>query len=111
MCWSRPGSTVPVCFNLTVTSFHTQPIQANRRSTLVFCVNIEHVKALTQTFRKHGVDARYLFSETPPAQRYELVNDFKQHRFPVLVNCGTLVANLGCRKHSERGISCLDRRS
>ncbi|KAF9535421.1 P-loop containing nucleoside triphosphate hydrolase protein [Crepidotus variabilis] len=74
---------------------------SNRRSTLVFCVNIDHVKALTQTFRKYGIDARYIFSETPPVQRQALVADFKTGLFPVLVNCAILtegadIPNIDC---------------
>jgi len=54
----------------------------------VFCVNVAHVKELTQTFRKYGIDARYLFAETPPAARKALLEDFKAGVFPVLINCG-----------------------
>lgn len=54
----------------------------------MFCVNVAHVKELTQTFRKYGIDARYLFAETPPAARKALLEDFKAGVFPVLINCG-----------------------
>ncbi|KAF8168154.1 P-loop containing nucleoside triphosphate hydrolase protein [Crassisporium funariophilum] len=74
---------------------------STRKSTLVFCVNIAHVHALTQTFRRHGVDARYLFSETPVAERKALVESFKAGQFPVLVNCAILtegadIPNIDC---------------
>jgi hypothetical protein len=64
-------------------------LSAKRKSTLVFCVNISHVMALTSTFRGYGIDARYLYSETPMAERKALVASFKAGEFPVLVNCGT----------------------
>jgi len=54
----------------------------------VFCVNIDHVKTLTQVFRKYGIDARYIFAETPHVQRKVLVDGFRNGEFPVLVNCG-----------------------
>lgn len=59
-----------------------------RRSTLIFAVNIQHVKDLTQTFREAGVDARYLHGGTPLAERRQLLQDFRSSNFPVLVNCG-----------------------
>lgn len=62
---------------------------ATRKSTLVFCVNVDHTRELTQMFRRYGIDARYIFSETPPAERKELVDAFKAGQFPVLINCGT----------------------
>ncbi|CCF37306.1 hypothetical protein CH063_08675 [Colletotrichum higginsianum] len=55
---------------------------SDRKSTLVFCVDLAHVAGLTQTFRKHGYDAR-------------------KGEFPVLVNCGvftegTDIPNIDC---------------
>jgi len=38
--------------------------QSERRSTLVFCVDLEHVRDMTNTFRHHGVDARFITSKT-----------------------------------------------
>jgi ATP-dependent helicase IRC3 len=61
---------------------------AERKSTLVFCVNIAHVKDLTQTFRGYGVDARYITAATAKADRQELIQAFKDGEFPVLINCG-----------------------
>ena len=59
-----------------------------RKSTLVFCVNIQHVKDLTQTYRGYGVDARYITASTAKNERQDLVESFKNGEFPVLVNCG-----------------------
>jgi ATP-dependent helicase IRC3 len=61
-----------------------------RKSTLIFCVNVAHVQALTQTFRSYGVDARYVYSKTPVAERKALISLFKAGQFPVLLNCGQL---------------------
>ncbi|KIY45830.1 P-loop containing nucleoside triphosphate hydrolase protein [Fistulina hepatica ATCC 64428] len=74
---------------------------ADRKSTLVFCVNIAHVKALTNEFRKFGVDARYVYAKTPAPERKALVSAFKQEKFPVLINCailteGTDIPNIDC---------------
>ncbi len=61
-----------------------------RRSTLVFAVNIEHVQDLTHTFRNAGVDARYLHGGTPMVERRQLLEDFRNGLYPVLVNCAIL---------------------
>ena len=60
----------------------------DRKSTLVFCVNLAHVRDLTNMFRGFGVDARYLHAGTPVNERKELVSAFKRGEYPVLVNCG-----------------------
>ncbi|CAI4210553.1 unnamed protein product [Parascedosporium putredinis] len=57
----------------------------DRKSTLVFCVDLAHVASLTQKFRQHGLDA----------------HGFKARKFPVLVNCGvftegTDIPNVDC---------------
>lgn len=59
-----------------------------RQSTLVFCVNIAHVRALTKAFQDFGVDARFLHSGTPAAERHALITAFKAGEYPVLINCG-----------------------
>ncbi|KAF8922613.1 P-loop containing nucleoside triphosphate hydrolase protein [Mucidula mucida] len=72
-----------------------------RRSTLVFCVNIAHVEALTDMFRQAGIDARYLYSKTPALERRAIVTAFRAGQFPVLVNCAILtegadIPNIDC---------------
>jgi ATP-dependent helicase IRC3 len=72
-----------------------------RRSTLVFCVDVRHIVDLTATFRRHGVDARYVTGETPAKLRSETLEAFKSFQFPVLLNCGvftegTDVPNIDC---------------
>lgn len=72
-----------------------------RKSTLVFAVNVAHVRALTKTFQSAGIDARYLFSGTPTAERVAFIDAFKAGEFPVLLNCallteGTDIPNIDC---------------
>ncbi|TRM60209.1 P-loop containing nucleoside triphosphate hydrolase protein [Schizophyllum amplum] len=74
---------------------------AQRKSTLVFCVSIAHVESLTQTFRSYGIDARYVYSGTPAAERRALIAAFKAGEFPVLINCAILtegadIPNIDC---------------
>ena len=74
---------------------------AGRKSTLVFCVDLNHVAALTQRFRHYGVDARFVTGDTPTRDRAERLDGFKQGKFPVLINCGvftegTDIPNIDC---------------
>ncbi|KAM0416085.1 hypothetical protein ACHAPD_005000 [Fusarium lateritium] len=72
-----------------------------RNSTLVFCVDVAHVVELTDRFRQHGFDARYVTGETPKVQRAKTLDSFRKGEFPVLVNCGvftegTDIPNIDC---------------
>ncbi|KAL6309906.1 P-loop containing nucleoside triphosphate hydrolase protein [Sparassis latifolia] len=74
---------------------------AERKSTLVFCVNLAHVRHLTSAFRAAGIDARYVYSGTPAEERKALIASFKDGKFPVLVNCAILtegadIPNIDC---------------
>jgi ATP-dependent helicase IRC3 len=74
---------------------------SDRKSTLVFCVDLNHVRTLTATFRKHGVDARYITGSTKKKERGERLDAFKKREFPVLINCsvfteGTDMPNIDC---------------
>lgn len=73
----------------------------DRKSTLVFCVDIEHTQQLTATFREHGIDARYITSNTHKNVRVEQIEAFKNQEFSVLLNCGlftegTDIPNIDC---------------
>ncbi|SPO05977.1 related to 51.5 kDa protein [Cephalotrichum gorgonifer] len=61
---------------------------ADRRSTLVFCVDLAHVDSLTRKFRQHGIDARSITGDTPNLERSRRLDEFRRGEFPVLVNCG-----------------------
>ncbi|OJJ47038.1 hypothetical protein ASPZODRAFT_151615 [Penicilliopsis zonata CBS 506.65] len=72
-----------------------------RKSTLVFCVDIAHVRGLTDTFRAHGIDARFITATTPKETRAEELRAFKEGEYPVLLNCGlftegTDIPNIDC---------------
>lgn len=74
---------------------------SDRKSTIVFAVNVAHVRELTQTFQSAGVDARYLYAGTPIPERNALIDGFKAGAFPVLINCallteGTDIPNIDC---------------
>lgn len=73
----------------------------DRKSTLVFCVDIAHVKSLTYAFRRRGIDARYVTGATKKKDRGERLEQFRNGEFPVLLNCGvftegTDIPNIDC---------------
>ncbi|PLW22655.1 hypothetical protein PCASD_11883 [Puccinia coronata f. sp. avenae] len=74
---------------------------ASRKSTLIFTINILHMYRLANKFREAGIDARVIFSGTPPLERKVLLDEFRSSKFPVLVNCAVLtegadVPNVDC---------------
>ncbi len=74
---------------------------AERKSTLVFCVDLAHVSDLTATFRRHGVDARFVTGDTAKRIRSERLDAFRNGEYPVLINCGvftegTDIPNIDC---------------
>lgn len=74
---------------------------ASRKSTLVFCVDLAHVSDLTATFRKYGIEAKFITGDTPKQIRGERLDAFKNRDYPVLLNCGvftegTDIPNIDC---------------
>lgn len=74
---------------------------AGRKSTLVFCVDLNHVTGLTAKFRQYGLDARFVTGDTHKLERGEILDAFKRGEFPVLLNCGvftegTDIPNIDC---------------
>jgi len=75
--------------------------QNRRRSTIVFAVSIAHADGITEMFRSHGVDARLITSKTSPDDRKARLHDFKEGKYPVLVNKGIFtegsdIPNIDC---------------
>jgi ATP-dependent helicase IRC3 len=73
----------------------------DRQSTLVFCVDLEHVANLTAKFREYGVAAEFVTSDTSARVRAARVDAFRNGKFPVLLNCGiftegTDIPNIDC---------------
>ncbi|KAF9956982.1 hypothetical protein BGZ72_002305 [Mortierella alpina] len=78
----------PVRNDIVVRSYMTYC--KDRKSTVVFAVDIAHAEELTNVFRRHGFDARVLSSKTNDVERAQLLADFRARKFPVIVNCGIL---------------------
>ena len=74
---------------------------ADRKSTLVFCVDLSHVSDLAAAFRRQGILAKSITGSTPKRVRSERLDAFKDRQFPVLLNCGvftegTDIPNIDC---------------
>ncbi|OQN95311.1 hypothetical protein B0A48_18468 [Cryoendolithus antarcticus] len=63
----------------------------DRKATLVFCVNIEHAKSLTEAFRAEGVDARCITSATNVKERSGQLAALRRGEYQVLLNVGVFV--------------------
>ncbi|KAL9622740.1 MAG: hypothetical protein Q9160_002858 [Pyrenula sp. 1 TL-2023] len=87
------------CLDVTVKTWMNEA--AGRKSTLVFCVDIDHVNALEAEFRGSGIDAQSISSQTAALTRRQRLDDFKNQKYPILINCGvftegTDIPNIDC---------------
>ena len=85
--------------NFIVQSYFDHAI--DRKSTLVFAVDIEHVTTLVSLFKSRKIDAKGISSKTDLDVRKQIISDFRQQLFPVLINCailteGTDIPNIDC---------------
>lgn len=60
---------------------------AHKKQTIIFTVNIAHSEHVAEQFRKAGYNAVAVSSKTNPAERTKVVNDFRNGRVTILVNC------------------------
>ena len=62
--------------------------ECNLKSTLLFGVDIAHVKALHELFSRNNIKSGYVVSGTADDHRDAIINDFKNKKIEVLLNCG-----------------------
>lgn len=56
---------------------------------------------MANVFRSYGIDARIVTWKTSKSERYQLIEDFRKQKYPVLINCGILtegtdIPNIDC---------------
>ena len=67
---------------------------------LIFCCSSEQTIGITKEFCAHGIDARYCLSgdfdedEEYSGERKQIVDDFRDGKFPVLVNFGLFTTGI-----------------
>lgn len=58
--------------------------------TICYCVSVEHARATARAFSEAGIPAEYLSAATPPKQRREIMDGFRNGSFLVLCNVGII---------------------
>lgn len=76
--------------DIIIKSWEKYAASDNRKSTLVFAVDMEHTLSLCNAFRVRNVEARFITSKSSPVERQEALQAFRNGDCPVLVNCGIL---------------------
>lgn len=56
------------------------------KSTLIFCVGVEHCFDVCALFQNNGINAQYVTGETSKVERAAIIEDFKLGQIPVLCN-------------------------
>lgn len=74
---------------------------SERKSTLVFCVDLQHIADLSAVFRKNDIEVHSVTGSTPNQVRSKRLDAFKNGDYPVLLNCGvftegTDIPNIDC---------------
>ena len=60
----------------------------NRKSTILFCIDIEHATHVSQELRKYNIDAPVVSAKTKSKERDRVVKEFKAGRISALCNIG-----------------------
>ena len=76
-------------------------IEHGLKSTLLFAVDVEHVKQLCDLFTRNNIKAKYVIGKTKDSNRDIIVNEFKNGELEILINCGiftegTDIPNIDC---------------
>ena len=56
------------------------------KSTLIFCVGVDHCYDVCALFQTNGINAQYVTGETSKVERAAIIEDFKRGLIPVLCN-------------------------
>jgi superfamily II DNA or RNA helicase len=74
---------------------------ANDMQTVVYCCSIAHSQKTAEIFNNAGISAMHFDGKTSKAERKRIVDDFKDGKFKVLVNCDLIsmgfdMPDIGC---------------
>ncbi|CAO0791960.1 unnamed protein product [Mucor circinelloides] len=73
-----------------VSSWMKYAHEKGRKATLVFAVDINHTIELCNAFIDAGINARFITSKSNAIERLQVLEEFRQGKIPVLVNCAIL---------------------
>ena len=66
-------------------------VERNRKSTLVFAINVAHVYGLARAFERVAkITPKIITGKTDSFERSQILSDFAAGRIPVIINCGVL---------------------
>ena len=83
-----------------IASWQQFALKKKRKSTLVFARNIEKTQELCEDFIDAGINARFITSKTDTTSRAKILDDFKNGKISVLVNCGKHLKQLWFDMHN-----------
>lgn len=67
------------------------------RKVLVFCVSVSQSELLAEIFDRHRPNcARFISGDTPPEERRQVLRDYAEGRFQILVNCMVATEGFDC---------------
>lgn len=86
-CLGRYVNT-PQVNELVLRTYLKYKQQLNIKSLLFFCVNVDHLRKLSDLLRLNGINCQYVTGSTKKSERKLLVEEFKNGEIDVLMNCG-----------------------
>ncbi|TVY12131.1 DEAD/DEAH box helicase [Candidatus Phytoplasma pini] len=72
------------------------------RPTIIFCVNVNHVKTLESFFKKENIEVVSVIYKDTHSEKLKKLNDFKKGIYKVLINC-----NICIEGYDNPFISCI----
>jgi superfamily II DNA or RNA helicase len=75
---------------------------APQEKALCFAVNVAHAHSLATCFKESGIPTEFLSGTTPKRERAKIIEEFKNDKIKVLVNCQVLTEGF-----DEPSITCL----
>ncbi|CEP12934.1 hypothetical protein [Parasitella parasitica] len=73
-----------------VSTWKKYALEKGRKATLVFAVDINHTLEMCNTFIDAGINAKCITSKSNVIERVQILDEFRQGKIPVLVNCAIL---------------------
>lgn len=67
---------------------------ASGKKTIAYCVSIAHSQRVAEIFNEAGIKAVHFDSNTPKAERKQIMQDFRDGKIQVLCNCMLIVEGI-----------------
>lgn len=90
------GQLAEAASNVTGDVVPTWKQYAQGKKTIIFCVSVDHSKAVVAEFTKNGIAAEHLDGTTPDDDRRDAVARFESGQTTVLSNCALFSEGFDC---------------